>query len=88
MGPGIFKSVPALTLYLDTVRPGLFMETKTKTFDAVAESSKRKESVGNVTEGMTREEVLAYFARDAVHLRFQDALKRSQASPATAEPRI
>ena len=35
------------------------METRTKTFGAVAESRKWKEPVGRATEGMTREEVLA-----------------------------
>jgi hypothetical protein len=54
------------------------METKTKTFDAVAESRKWKESVGRQTQGMTREEVLAYFDREAVHRRFQEALERSR----------
>jgi len=61
------------------------MGTKTKTFDAVAESRKWKESVGRATEGMTREEVLAYFDRGAVHRRFQEALERSKASSA-AQP--
>ena len=56
------------------------MDTKTKTFDAVAESRKWKETVGRETEGMTREEVLAYFDREAVRRRFQQALERSQAS--------
>ena len=54
------------------------METKTKAFDAVAESRKWKESVGRATEGMTREEVLAYFDREAVRRRFQQAMERSR----------
>jgi hypothetical protein len=54
------------------------METKTKTFDAVAESRKWKESVGREAEGMTREEVLAYFDREVVHRRFQEALERAR----------
>ena len=54
------------------------METKIKTSDAVAESRKWKESVGRATEGMTREEVLAYFDREAVRQRFQQALERSR----------
>jgi hypothetical protein len=54
------------------------METKNKTFDAVKESRKWKESVGRATEGMTREEVLAYFDREAVHRRFQEALERAR----------
>ena len=54
------------------------METKTKTFDAVAESRKWKESVARETEGMTREEILAYFDPKVVHQRFQQALERSR----------
>ncbi len=53
------------------------METTTKTFDAVAESRKWKEAVARETEGMTREQVVAYFDRDAVNRRFQSALERS-----------
>jgi hypothetical protein len=53
------------------------METTTKTFDAVAESRKWKEAVARDTEGMTREQVVAYFDRDAVSFRFQEALERS-----------
>jgi hypothetical protein len=62
------------------------METKTKTFDAVAESRKWKESVGRATEGMTREEVLAYFDREAVHRRFQEALERAREREASSKP--
>jgi hypothetical protein len=62
------------------------METKTKTFDAVAESRKWKESVGRETEGMTREEVLAYFDRAAVHRRFQEALERAREREASSKP--
>ena len=54
------------------------METTTKTFDAVAESRKWKEAVARETEGMTREQVVAYFDRDAVQRRFQGALERSR----------
>ena len=54
------------------------MEMTTKTFDAVAESRKWKEAVARETEGMTREQVVAYFDREAVHRRFQDALERSR----------
>ena len=61
------------------------METKTKTFDAVAESRKWKESVARDTEGMTREEVLAYFDPKAVHERFQQALERSRQQEASAK---
>ena len=53
------------------------METTTKTFDAVAESRKWKEAVACETEGMTRDEVVAYFDRDAVQRRFLSALERS-----------
>jgi hypothetical protein len=54
------------------------METKTKSFDAVAESRKWKESTAQETEGMTREEVLAFFDREAVRRRFQQALEHSR----------
>lgn len=54
------------------------MEMKTKTFDAMAESRRWKESVARQTEGMTREEVLAYFDREAVGHRFQEALERAR----------
>jgi hypothetical protein len=54
------------------------MDTKTKTFDAVAESRKWKESVARATEGMSREEILAYFDREAVRRRFQEALERAR----------
>lgn len=60
------------------------METTTKTFDAVAESRKWKEAVARETEGMTREQILAYFDRDAVHRRFQEALKHAQDKTAHA----
>ena len=53
------------------------METTIKTFDAVAESRKWKEAVARETEGMTRDEVVAYFDRDAVNRRFLGALERS-----------
>ncbi len=53
------------------------MEMTTKTFDAVAESRKWKEAVARETEGMTRDEVVAYFDRDAVNRRFLSALERS-----------
>jgi hypothetical protein len=61
------------------------METKIKTSDAVAESRKWKESVGRATEGMTREEVLAYFDREAVRQRFQQALERSHQQEVSAK---
>lgn len=54
------------------------MATKMKTFDAVTESRKWKESTSRQTEGMTPEEVLAYFDREAVGRRFQKALERSR----------
>ena len=40
--------------------------TKTKTFDAVAESRRWKEAVSHQTAGMTREQVLAFFNKDRV----------------------
>ncbi len=61
------------------------METKNKTFDAVTESRKWKESVGRETEGMTREEVLAYFDREAVHRRFHEALERAREREASSK---
>ena len=61
------------------------METTTKTFDAVAESRKWKEAVARETEGMTREQVVAYFDHDAVQRRFLSALERSgQQEPTSA----
>ena len=39
---------------------------KTKTFDAVAESRRRKEAVSDQTLDMTREQVLAFFNKDRV----------------------
>jgi len=56
------------------------METKTKAFDAVAESRRWKEAVARKTEGMTRAEVMSYFDRDAVHRRFQESLARAKKS--------
>jgi hypothetical protein len=53
------------------------METTIKKFDAVAESRKWKEAVARETEGMTRDEVVTYFDRDAVNDRFLSALERS-----------
>jgi len=61
------------------------MEMKMKTFDAVAESRKWKESTARETEGMTREEVLAFFDREAVSRRFQQALERSRHQQAVAK---
>jgi hypothetical protein len=56
------------------------METKTKTFDAVAESRRWKEAVARKTKGMTRAEVMAYFEHEAVHRRFQESLARAKKS--------
>ncbi len=63
------------------------METTTKTFDAVAESRKWKEAVACKTEGMTRDEVVAYFDRDAVHRRFQTALERTGLQDTISTPK-
>jgi hypothetical protein len=64
------------------------MKAKTKTFDAVAESRKWKEAIGKKIEGMTPEEIVAYFDRAAVHRRFEEALRRAeQASEAKTEER-
>jgi hypothetical protein len=40
--------------------------TKTKTFDAVAESRRWKQAVARETEGMSCEQVLAYFNKERV----------------------
>ena len=63
------------------------METTTKTFDAVAESRKWKEAVARETDGMTRDEVLAYFDRDAVNRRFLSALERSGQQETISAPK-
>ena len=57
------------------------MNTKTKDFDAVPESRKWKEVVARETEGMTPEQVMAYFDRAAVRRRFEAALLRVQQAP-------
>jgi hypothetical protein len=54
------------------------MKAKRKTFDAVAESRKWKEAVAKETEGMTRDETLAYFDCAAVRRRFEEALRRAE----------
>jgi hypothetical protein len=54
------------------------MKAKTKRFDAVAESRKWKEAVAKETEGMTTEEVMAYFDRAAVRRDFEAALRRAK----------
>ncbi len=54
------------------------MKAKTKRFDAVAESRKWKEAVAKETEGMTPDEVVAYFDRAAVRRRFDAALRRAE----------
>ena len=64
------------------------METTTKTFDAVAESRKWKEAVARETEGMTRDEVVAYFDRDAVQRQFQSALERSGQQKTISAPTV
>ncbi len=54
------------------------MKARTKKFDAVAESRKWKEAVAKETEGMTPDEVVAYFDRAAVRRRFEEALRRAK----------
>jgi hypothetical protein len=49
--------------------------TKTKSFDAVAQSRRWKEAVARQTERMTRGEVLAFFDK----AKAMDALKRATA---------
>ena len=51
----------------------------TKSFDAVKESRVWKEKVGAQTRGLTPEEVIKYFDRQAVNRRFQAVLKDVQA---------
>jgi hypothetical protein len=63
------------------------MEMTTKTFDAVAESRKWKEAVARETEGMTRDEVVAYFDRDAVNRRFLSAIERSGQQETISSPK-
>ena len=53
------------------------MKTTTKTFDAVAESRKWKESIAAETANLSREETLKYFDGQAVNKRFQEALQRA-----------
>ena len=54
------------------------MRARTKRIDAVAESRKWKESVAQETAGMTPEETVAYFQREAVHRRFKAALRQAE----------
>lgn len=54
------------------------MKAGTKRFDAVAESRKWKESVAQETAGMTPEETVTYFQREAVRRRFEAALRRAE----------
>jgi len=64
------------------------MKARTKTFDAVAESRRWKEAVAKETEGLTTEQMIAYFDRAAVRRRFEEALRRAeQADKARAEER-
>lgn len=53
------------------------MKTKTKDFDAVAESRKWKESIAAETVNLSREDTLKYFDGQAVNKRFQEALQRA-----------
>ncbi len=64
-------------VFESSAQVSLSMETTTKTFDAVAESRQWKETVALETEGMTRDQVVAYFNGDAVQRRFLAALARS-----------
>lgn len=60
------------------------MQTTTKTFDAVSESRRWKESVSQKTAGMTTEEVLEYFDPKAVNHRFQQALEKARRETASS----
>jgi hypothetical protein len=64
------------------------MKARTKKFDAVTESRKWKEAVATETEGMTPEQIMAYFDRAAVRRRFEAALRQAeQAERATSKKR-
>ena len=54
------------------------MKARTKRFDAVVESRKWKESVAQVTGGMTPEETVAHFQRETVRRRFEAALQQAE----------
>jgi len=49
-----------------------------KKFDAVAESRKWKEAVAKETEGMTPEQMVAYFDHIAVRRRFEAVLRQAE----------
>jgi hypothetical protein len=55
------------------------MQTTIKSFDAVAESRKWKEAVARDTEGMTSEQLLAYFDRKKTIERMRQARERAAA---------
>ncbi|OHB66688.1 MAG: hypothetical protein A2Y76_14255 [Planctomycetes bacterium RBG_13_60_9] len=59
------------------------MKARTKKFDAVAESRKWKEGVAKETEGMTPEEIMAYFDRATVRHRFEAALRQAEQTDKT-----
>jgi hypothetical protein len=59
------------------------MKARTKTFDAVAESRKWKEAVAKETEGMTRDEAVAYFDRLQVRRRFNAVLELAEQASKT-----
>ena len=59
------------------------MKGKPKKFDAVAESRKWNETLAKETEGMTPEQIVAYFDRAAVHHRFEAALRRVERTDKT-----
>jgi len=64
------------------------MKARTKKFDAVTESRKWKEAVAKETEGMTPEQIMAYFDRAAVRRRFEAPLRQAeQAEKATSKKR-
>lgn len=62
------------------------MAARTKTFDAVAESRKWKEAVAKETEGMPREQTIAYFDPAAVQRRFDAALRQAEHGDRTNAP--
>jgi hypothetical protein len=59
------------------------MATRKKTFDAVAESRRWKETVARKTGGMTTGQLLAFFNRDKAVSRMQAWRKKSPRCAAT-----
>lgn len=56
----------------------LSMATTLKQFDAVEESRQWKETVSRNTKGLSRQQLLACFNREAVRQHFQEKLKHAR----------